>query len=122
MGKKLVQPRFRPSRRRARPGVCRWCRCSYFDPCPGGCGWANREQTVCTECVDVDREWKRLEDSRPPNMRRAFFRGFTAGSVARYLEGVSSKRHTRSVNPYAAGRTARFWNLGRDLGLKAAGE
>jgi hypothetical protein len=37
------------------PGVCRWCRCSYYDPCEGGCGWANRAQTLCTACVDFDR-------------------------------------------------------------------
>lgn len=38
-----------------RPGRCRWCRCTYEEPCPIGCGWANREQTLCTACVDVDR-------------------------------------------------------------------
>lgn len=102
------------------PGFCRWCVCSHFDPCPEGCGWADRAQTLCTACVDVDREWKHLKGSRPPNMRRAFFRGFTAGSVAQYLERVSSKRHTRTVNPYAAGRSARFWNLGRAAGARLA--
>lgn len=36
-------------------GVCRWCRCTHRDPCVAGCGWANRRQTLCTECVEFDR-------------------------------------------------------------------
>jgi len=35
-------------------GRCRWCRCTDDDPCPGGCGWANRDQTVCTACIPLD--------------------------------------------------------------------
>lgn len=38
-----------------RPGECRWCGCTYHDPCPAGCGWANRQQTLCTECEAFDR-------------------------------------------------------------------
>jgi hypothetical protein len=38
-----------------RPGRCRWCGCTYHDPCPAGCGWANRQQTLCSECADLDR-------------------------------------------------------------------
>jgi hypothetical protein len=37
-----------------RPGVCRWCGCTYHDPCPPGCSWANRQQTLCSECVAFD--------------------------------------------------------------------
>jgi hypothetical protein len=37
-----------------RPGRCRWCGCTYDDPCPAGCGWANRQQTLCTECTRLD--------------------------------------------------------------------
>lgn len=37
------------------PGRCRWCGCTYERPCDEGCGWANRAQTLCTVCVDVDR-------------------------------------------------------------------
>lgn len=37
------------------PGKCRWCGCSEFDPCPAGCGWANVRQTLCTECVELDK-------------------------------------------------------------------
>jgi hypothetical protein len=37
------------------PGRCRWCRCTHFEPCEPPCGWANREQTVCTSCVPLDK-------------------------------------------------------------------
>lgn len=39
-----------------KPGRCRWCGCTYDDPCPPGCGWANRAQTLCTECVEFDQK------------------------------------------------------------------
>jgi hypothetical protein len=38
-----------------RAGRCRWCGCTYHEPCAAGCGWANRQQTLCTECVPIDR-------------------------------------------------------------------
>lgn len=37
------------------PGRCRWCGCTHFRPCEDGCDWANRRQTLCTACVEVDR-------------------------------------------------------------------
>jgi len=37
------------------PGKCRWCGCTYYSPCDAGCAWANRAQTLCTECVGLDR-------------------------------------------------------------------
>lgn len=37
-----------------RPGVCRWCHCTHDRPCELGCGWASRDQTLCTECVPLD--------------------------------------------------------------------
>jgi hypothetical protein len=36
------------------PGRCRWCGCTYHTPCEQGCGWADRAQTLCTECVPLD--------------------------------------------------------------------
>lgn len=36
------------------PGRCRWCRCTYERPCANGCAWADRAQTLCTECVPLD--------------------------------------------------------------------
>lgn len=44
-----------------RPGRCRWCGCTYNDPCPEGCGWANRQQTLCTACAEFDRLMKSRE-------------------------------------------------------------
>ncbi|HYM24944.1 MAG TPA: hypothetical protein VEU08_17125 [Vicinamibacterales bacterium] len=40
------------------PGRCRWCRCTYNNPCAEGCAWANREQTLCTACVPLDAALK----------------------------------------------------------------
>lgn len=42
------------------PGRCRWCRCTYDEPCDVGCGWANREQTLCTACVPLDKAMKNV--------------------------------------------------------------
>ena len=56
-----------------RSGVCRWCGCTYDDPCPPGCGWVDRAQTLCTECVGFDRLIRR------PNGRRAVVDAFNIG-------------------------------------------
>ena len=37
-----------------RRGQCRWCGCTWNDPCPPGCSWANRQQTLCSECAPFD--------------------------------------------------------------------
>lgn len=58
-------------------------------------------------------------------MTYAFFRGFMVGADdERAQDVVCCPRGCAIVapNPYLAGATARYWNLGRDLGLKAAGE
>lgn len=94
----------------ARGGVCLFCGCTYDRPCPNGCGWANRAQTFCTECIVVRDAWVRLRGPAP--LRRAFFRGFVAGA--------DDERATESNNPYAAApfREARenprrhYWQLG----------
>ncbi|HWV38573.1 MAG TPA: hypothetical protein VN033_08840 [Vulgatibacter sp.] len=44
--------------------VCRVCGCSEFDPCEGGCGWA--DPTLCTECVG-----KEPETAAPPEEAKA---------------------------------------------------
>jgi hypothetical protein len=45
------RPRKAPDRR----GVCRECGCTEFDPCPGGCGWADRTRRLCTACAPGPR-------------------------------------------------------------------
>jgi hypothetical protein len=40
----------RPRPPGVRPGVCGFCGCTEARPCPGGCGWANAERTLCTRC------------------------------------------------------------------------
>jgi len=46
------------------PGRCRWCRCTEREPCAGGCSWANRERTLCSECVPLDRAMKTVPGRR----------------------------------------------------------
>lgn len=96
------------------PGKCRWCGCTYEEPCPGSCGWANAKQTLCTACVNVDREWSHLKRVQPiPNMRRSFFRGYMAGS--------DDERATEKGNPYAvSGRTYVYWEHGWFHGRREA--
>lgn len=115
MGKKRVQPRHRPTivtRRRSRPGVCHWCRCSDLDPCPGGCGWADGAHRLCTACVDVAEAWFTMT-TRPPNMQYAFFRGYTVALDDERADGDAI------TNPYPPGATARFWDLGHRAGARA---
>jgi hypothetical protein len=37
------------------PGICRWCRCTEYNPCANGCSWANAAQTLCSECWPLDK-------------------------------------------------------------------
>lgn len=80
-----------------KPGTCRWCKCREERACPGGCAWIDRSATLCSACVPVEQAW-RDEDRRAPNMRRAFFRGFMAGS--------KDARAIEQANPYPAPATA----------------
>jgi hypothetical protein len=50
-----------------RPGVCGFCGCTEARPCPGGCGWANAERTICRRCDAELVELRRvaLEPARP---------------------------------------------------------
>jgi hypothetical protein len=109
------------------PGKCRWCGCTYKEPCPGSCGWANREHTLCTACVDVDREWGQQKSARPPNMRYAFFRGFMVGvdderaiDFAKPNKQDRATHQFRPLNPYGPGATRRFWQRGFDAGARLA--
>jgi hypothetical protein len=47
-----------------RQGVCRWCGCTDAHGCDEGCTWANARHTLCTSCVNLDR------DMRNPRGRR----------------------------------------------------
>ena len=38
-----------------RVGTCRWCGCTDLHGCDVGCSWANRQATLCSECVELDR-------------------------------------------------------------------
>jgi len=54
MGKKQVKAAL-TIRVSLSPGRCRWCGCTYNDPCANGCGWVDRAQTLCTECRPLDK-------------------------------------------------------------------
>ena len=47
-----------------RPGRCRWCGCTEFNACPVGCSWANRQQTLCSECVMLDALMRTVKGRR----------------------------------------------------------
>jgi hypothetical protein len=125
VGTKPVQAKYQPPPRQSfmgkrmhaeivsqgpsRSGTCRWCRCTYNNPCPQGCGWSDPEQTLCTACVDVEHAWQALELAKLPNMHRAFFRG--------YMAGADDERATERDNPNRrGGQTARYWDLGYQAG------
>jgi hypothetical protein len=46
------------------PGVCRWCRCTYQRPCANGCSWVERTQTLCSECVPLDKALQTMAGRR----------------------------------------------------------
>lgn len=33
------------------PGICQVCGCTWTRACEGGCRWANRERTICSNCA-----------------------------------------------------------------------
>jgi hypothetical protein len=47
-----------------REGVCRWCGCTDVDGCAEGCGWANARHTLCTACVNLDRDMRSVRGRR----------------------------------------------------------
>lgn len=101
-----------------RPGVCRFCGCSDFNPCPSGCGWSDGGQMVCTECVPIAKAFGRLSSRGMSldRMARAFARGFFVGADDE--RGIDAGR-----NPYATykgkpGERGRVWNLGVAAGHK----
>ena len=46
------------------PGICRWCRCTYDNPCANGCSWVDRTQTLCSECVPLDKAMQSMAGRR----------------------------------------------------------
>lgn len=102
-----------------RSGRCVFCGCTYMSPCPQGCGWQDRFQTVCTACVDVRNGWLKLP-AKDSAFRRSFFRGFAAA--------VDDERASERKNPYAVAQTLRarqnhrrlYWTAGYEFGLAAA--
>jgi len=109
-------------------GVCRFCGCSHFDPCPEGCDWAaGSNQMVCTECSAAnlaEREaWTKLMPSRRLGAS-PFFVAFHKAFVVGWFK-------VNAANPYRDYRTnnrrgvtysrawQRFWREGHDAGAEA---
>lgn len=46
------------------PGRCRWCGCTWEHPCANGCAWVERTQTLCSECVPLDKALQTLAGRR----------------------------------------------------------
>ena len=42
-------------------GTCFFCGCSDFDPCAGGCSWANRKHTLCSKCAEKLNKLKLMD-------------------------------------------------------------
>jgi hypothetical protein len=42
------------------PGRCRWCGCTEEFGCSSGCSWANPSATLCSSCVDIDRQMRSM--------------------------------------------------------------
>jgi len=43
-------------------GICRVCSCTENEPCNPPCSWADRRETVCSNCYDMAQslsEWFR---------------------------------------------------------------
>lgn len=34
---------------------CKYCKCSDFHACKGGCFWVNKEKTICSSCAVVNK-------------------------------------------------------------------
>lgn len=126
-----------------RSGICAFCKCSYHNPCPAGCGWANRGQTLCTECTDIAKAFTAAARKVAGRMffpastlrnRHPFFRGYVAATRdGRELDGPrlaprrAGKKRGKPLppkNPYATladpvhhpNPRRRFWALGYEAG------
>lgn len=106
-----------------RPGVCRFCGCSDFSPCPYGCAWANPVHTVCSSCAPAAKAEARALQTlaragyRPLEFVAAFHLGFIVGWF------TISARSPYGRNPYPARTrrvTRRNWDRGQRAGAEAS--
>jgi hypothetical protein len=83
-------------------GQCRWCHCTYDTPCANGCSWADRSQTLCSECVPLDRALRTTAGRR----ELAEFvqeHGFLIGQMMPAAARPSHVPHRRSNAPQRVG-------------------
>jgi hypothetical protein len=91
-------------------GVCRMCGCSHFDPCPEGCGWADVQETLCTECAPIAKA--ESQALRAFGYRGAELEAFHRG----YIVGWFRIRKPRGANPYKQSNLVYAWNRGHNQG------
>lgn len=36
--------------------TCRYCGCTEFNACPSGCSWLDKDQTICSACLEAGDE------------------------------------------------------------------
>jgi len=109
-------------------GVCRFCGCSDIRPCPFGCAWTDRTETVCTTCSPAQAAERLMfaalrvagyRSTRPGIAEvLAFVETFHQGFVVGWF-GISS-RSPYGRNPYARGREREAWDLGHRSGSEAS--
>jgi hypothetical protein len=82
-----------------RAGQCRWCHCTHDRPCANGCGWADRTQTLCTECVPLDRAMHTTAGRRELAeflQEHEFLVGAAMGPAAAPARGGTRRRRSRA--------------------------
>lgn len=82
-----------------RSGQCRWCRCTYERPCANGCSWADRTQTLCSECVPLDKAMRTTAGRRELAefvQEHRFLVGQQMGPAAHPSRRAGSRRHLAS--------------------------
>lgn len=98
-------------------GVCRFCGCSEFDPCPTGCAWRERSRTVCTECTEpekAERQALRAHPTYTPTQRGVYHRGFVVG----WFRITMRAGTVPYLGPQRAGQR-RVWLTGQLAGAEA---
>lgn len=65
-----ARERLKNKGKKAKPGTCSKCGCTEEAACEGGCGWANKERTLCTSCEDPNDQRQRLAARAKPRGKK----------------------------------------------------
>jgi hypothetical protein len=93
--------------RKAKPavesGVCFVCGCSEFDPCPEGCGWANAQQTLCTNPICLRTAKREARILAAVEKVLEYYR-VGPGSTAEYVPHAALERLAKARASFRGGR------------------